>query len=153
MKTNKNLASIYAKGESILSNETSKQGLARVMKSYGSLSQVIKVVVKFHWEEMGNILPSLGIDDKKDLTPAKVMEAAKAAGLTKESKKNGTEICKVCKSYEKEEITLKDEAGNDVKISRTKVDADGNKVPVYNLRKIVNWTPLLLAEVLGQSQK
>lgn len=148
MKTNK----FYQAGVNFLSNETMKQALRRASKASVSLSQVINVIKRDFWDEMGLILPSLGIDDKKDLTPAKVVSLATTAGLTKTDKAGQTVVCKVCKVIERETLTVKDEAGKEYSVKVAKTDKDGKEVVKYDLKKIGAWTLGNLVEVLAQAQ-
>lgn len=148
MKTNK----IFQAGVNFMSNETMKQALRRASKANASLSQVINVIKRDLWDEMGLILPSLGIDDKADLTPAKVVELATTAGLTKTDKAGKVVVCKVCKVIEREAITLKDETGKEYSVKVAKVGKDGKEVVKYELKKIGAWTLGNLVEVLAQAQ-
>lgn len=149
MKTN---SKIFNESVAILSNETFKQALRRASKASVSLSQVINVIKRDFWDEMGMILPSLGIDDKKDLTPAKVVELATKAGLTKNDKAGKVVVCKVCKVIERVTITLKDEAGKEYTVKVAKTGKDGKEVVKYELKKIGAWTLGNLVEVLAQAQ-
>lgn len=148
MKTNE----IFLASVNFLSNETMKQALRRASKASVSLSQVINVIKRDFWDEMSLILPSLGIDEKKDLTPAKVVELATKAGLTKTDKDGKVVVCKVCKVIEREAITLKDDAGKEYSVKVAKTDKDGNEVVKYDLKKIGAWTLGNLVEVLAQAQ-
>lgn len=148
MKTN---SKIFNESVAIMNGETFKQGLRRAVKASGSLSQVIKVATRDLWEELNFIMPSIGVDCEEDLTPAKVLEAAKVAGLTKTDKAGNVNICKVYKCVEKETVSVKDEAGNVYTMKRPKLDKAGHQVVKYELKKIGAWTLVSLVEVLTQA--